>query len=118
MKYMEDQTIFTKETFRTQATWMVMRRADFSRIDENDMTNSVFGPRVFGVDHHYFINLFGLFEMQYTEYPVTRDNWNEPEIRKNPYHYEPKTYVTLYHETITQALGEDSFLFEKSPKTV
>ncbi len=113
LKYLKDKTVFNRDNFKTQSTWMVMKREDFPKILENDMTDSVFGNRVFGVDHHYFINLFGLFDMEYREYPVAWDNWNEPDIRHNPHHYGPKTYETLDQETIDQAWEEGSFFIRK-----
>ncbi len=113
LKFMKDTEKFNADTFKTQATWMVMKREDFPAILQNDMTDSVFGPRVFGVDHHYYINLFGLFGMQYKEYPVTWDNWTEPDVRKNPYHYGPKTYEVLDAITIETARAEGSFFIRK-----
>ncbi|MBX2870008.1 MAG: beta-1,6-N-acetylglucosaminyltransferase [Acidiferrobacterales bacterium] len=113
LKFMLDKAKFNSETFKTQSTWMVMKREDLPVILKNDMTDTVFGPRVFGVDHHYYINLFGLFDMEYKEYPVTWDNWAEPDVRKNPYHYGPKTYETLDEATIATARSEGSFFMRK-----
>ena len=113
LKYMKDQSVFDASNFKTQATWMVMKRNDLPIILQNEMTDSVFGDRVFGVDHHYFINLFGLFNMRYAEFPLTWDNWAEPDVRKNPYHYGPKTYEYLDAETIAEARAEGCLFLRK-----
>lgn len=113
LKFMKDQSVFNRSNFKTQATWMVMRRDDYPVIAENDMTDSVFGGRVFGVDHHYFINLFDRFNVPYKEFPVTWDNWAEPDVRKNPYHYGPKTYEELDNKTILNAKDEGSLFIRK-----
>ena len=112
-KFLHDKEYFNREDFSKQSQWMILHRKDLDFLARNDITDSVYGARVFGADEHYFINLFDKFGVAYLNKSITSVDWSEPVVTKQPYHYSPKIYHSLERHQIAQARNDGNLFMRK-----